>query len=380
MTTHNAKQNYEKDFNLNDELIHLNHAAVAPWPLVTQQAVQEFATENTRIGSVNYLQWMQHEENLRQQLKLLINADSTSEIALLKSTSEALSVVAYGIDWQPGDSVVSAAEEFPSNRLLWQSLQRFGVDVRLVDYLPEDDAEQCIIDACDESTRLVSISAVQYGSGRRTNLLKIGDFCEQQNILFCIDAIQQLGALSFDVNKVKADFVAADGHKWMLGAEGLALFYCRKKHLQTLKLNQYGWHMVENMHDFNSNEWTPADSARRFECGSPNMLGIMALEASLKLIHSIGMKTIEDQVLANTRYLLQQFSAMPELEILSPQATAQQSGIVVVRHRKKSNEELFEYLKQHHVLCAPRGGGIRFSAHYYTPATKLEQLVSLLDT
>ncbi|MDH5392250.1 MAG: aminotransferase class V-fold PLP-dependent enzyme [Gammaproteobacteria bacterium] len=371
--------NDDKDFNLKHELIHVNHAAVAPWPIQTKIAVQAFAVENSEQGSVNYPDWMAHETRLRELLQKLIHADSVEEIALLKSTSEALSVVAYGIDWQPGDSVVTAAEEFPSNRLLWQSLQQFGVDVRLVDYLPEDDAEQCIIDACDDTTRLISISAVQYASGRRIDLVKIGEFCDQQNILFCVDAIQQLGALCFDVNEVKADFVAADGHKWLLGAEGLALFYCRKKHLQSLKLSQYGWHMVENMHDFAASDWTPARSARRFECGSPNMLGIMALEASLKLIHSVGMENIEDKVLDNTRFLYQQFSSMANIELLSSAQAKQQSGIIVVRHKHKSNDELYEYLKQHHVLCAPRGGGIRFSPHYYTPRHKLEQLVSLLD-
>lgn len=369
---------YAKDFNLKNNLIHVNHAAVAPWPLRTQIAVQAFAEENAQQGSLNYLEWIEHEANLRTLLRRLINADSTDEIALLKSTSEALSVVAYGIDWQAGDSVIISAEEFPSNRILWQSLEKFGVIVRQVNYQTDDDAEQLIIDACDETTRLISISAVQYASGRRTDLQRIGNHCEQNNILFCVDAIQQLGALEFDVNEVKADFVAADGHKWMLGAEGLALFYCRKKHLQTLKLHQYGWHMVEKMHDFDATDWSPAKSARRFECGSPNTIGIIALEQSLLLLESVGLKTIESTILDNTRFLIEQFSNNPNIDILSSTDPAKLSAIIVVRHKQMESGELFEYLKEHHVLCAPRGGGIRFSPHYYTPRDKLEQLIKLL--
>ncbi|MDH5423940.1 MAG: aminotransferase class V-fold PLP-dependent enzyme [Gammaproteobacteria bacterium] len=369
---------YTCDFNLKDNLIHLNHAAVAPWPVQTQLAVQAFAEENVRQGSLNYLQWLEHEANLRRLLKTLINADSTDEIALLKSTSEALSVVAYGLDWQAGDSVVIAAEEFPSNRILWQSLEQFGVTVRQVSYQTDDDAEQLMIHACDKTTRLISVSAVQYASGRRTDLEKIGLHCEQNNILFCVDAIQQLGALDFDVNKVKADFVAADGHKWMLGAEGLALFYCRKKHLTTLKLHQYGWHMLENPHDFDATDCSPAQSARRFECGSPNTMGIIALEQSLLLLESVGLANIEKIILDNTRFLIEQFSNNPNLEVLSSTEPARLSAIVVVRHKQMPSSELFDYLKQHHVLCAPRGGGIRFSPHYYTPRDKLEQLVKLL--
>jgi len=370
---------FDKDFNLNKELIHVNHAAVAPWPVCTQNAIKAFAEENTTQGSLNYLQWIEQESSLKTLLKELINADSTDEIALLKSTSEALSVVAYGINWQAGDTVITCAEEFPSNRLLWLSLEQFGVNIKLISYNTNDDAEQKIIDACDNTTRLISISAVQYASGRKMNLKKIGNHCEKNNILFCVDAIQHIGALTFDVNEIKADFVAADGHKWMLGPEGLALFYCRRKHIDKLKLNQYGWHMIEQMHDFNSSDTTPAKSARRFECGSPNTMGIVALRQSIKLLLSTGMDQVEKTVLKNTQYLLEVFSNNDKLEILSSTDTDKLSAIVVIRHKEKNNDELFEYLKKNHVLCAPRGGGIRFSPHYYTPETTLQKLVKLLE-
>jgi len=369
---------YEKEFNLNEDLIHVNHAAVAPWPVRTQQAVAEFAMENSTQGSLNYLLWMEQESMLREQCRSLINAETTDEIALLKSTSEALSVVAYGIDWQAGDSVVTSFEEFPSNRLLWQSLEKYGVNVRLVEYEHDEDAEQAIINATDESTKLISISAVQYASGRRMDLARIGQHCEANQILFCVDAIQQLGALDFDVNKIKADFVAADGHKWMLGAEGLALFYCRRKHIPTLKLHQYGWHMVEKMHDFNAKEWEPAYSARRFECGSPNMLGIMALQASLSLIHETGIKNIEQQVLNNSRYLTEQLGSDKSIKIISPKEPDKQAGIVTFNHSLKDTDALFDHLKNNHVFCAPRGGGIRLSPHYYTPREKLDTLLALI--
>ena len=371
-------ENYEKEFNLNQEMIHVNHAAIAPWPVRTQQAVSDFASENTHQGSLNYMQWLEQESKLREQLRRLINADSTDEIALLKSTSEALSVVAYGIDWQAGDSIVTSAEEFPSNRLLWESLSKFGIEVRIVEYAADEDAELSLINATDKTTRLISVSAVQFASGRKMDLKRIGQHCEDNNILFCVDAIQQLGALSFDIKEIKADFVAADGHKWMLGAEGLALFYCNRKHLKSLKLNQYGWHMIENPHDFSSTEWLPANTARRFECGSPNMIGIMALQASLSLIFEIGINTIEEQILDNTEYLIEQLSKQADIQILSPQKVSQRSGIVVFKHAKIPVDELFEKLTSNNVFCAMRGGGIRLSPHFYTAREKLQQLIKLI--
>jgi len=373
-----TNKNYEKEFNLNQELIHVNHAAVAPWPIRTQKAVSDFAFENGHQGSLNYLQWIEQESKLREQLRNLINADSTDEIALLKSTSEALSVVAYGIDWQAGDSVVTSAEEFPSNRLLWESLSKLNVEVRVVTYAAEDDAEKAIIDATDNTTRLISVSAVQFASGRKMDLKRIGQHCENNKILFCVDAIQQIGALSFDVKAIKADFVAADGHKWMLGAEGLALFYCKRKHLKLLKLNQYGWHMIENPHDFSTTEWSPANTAKRFECGSPNMLGIMALQASLSLIFEVGIDIIEQQVLDNTNYLIEQLSKHTDIQILSPLQESQRSGIVVFKHSKIPVDELFEKLSSNNVFCAMRGGGIRISPHFYTEREKLQQILKLV--
>ena len=366
-------------FTLDDDLIYVNHAAVAPWPIRTAKAVTQFADENACVGSSHYLRWLDTESRLRDRLKLLINAESSDEIALLKSTSEALSVIAYGIDWQPGDSIVTAAEEFPSNRLVWESLKPLGVDVRLVEYTTGQSAEEALLAAVDDSTRLLSISAVQYASGRRMDLQKIGDHCHQHQVLFCVDAIQAIGALQFDVQKIHADFVAADGHKWMLGPEGLALFYCRRELLDRLKLNQFGWHMVENNTDYDAmDQWQPAQSARRFECGSPNMLGTHALEASLSVIEEVGIEAIEEQILDNTDFLMTELAKLQDVEVLSPGDQPVRSGIVTFHRHKSDQSALFQYLKDQQVVCALRGGGIRISPHFYTPREKLDRLLQLI--
>ena len=118
----------------------------------------------------------------------------------------------------------------------------------------------------------------------------LGDYCRSKDILFVVDAIQSLGASPFDVAQCKADIVVADGHKWMLGPEGLALFYCRESIREQLKLNEYGWHMVEAMGDFDQKEWQLAKSARRFECGSPICWGVHALHTSLTLLLEQGLE------------------------------------------------------------------------------------------
>ena len=366
-------------FQLDQDLIYLNHAAVAPWPLETAEAVKAFADENARQGSKDYELWLAREQELRAQLAQLINAPSTDEIALLKSTSEGLSVIAYGLEWQTGDNIVIPAEEFPSNRIVWQSLQDQGVETRLIAVSERADPEQALADAIDHRTRLLSCSSVQYASGLRLDIERLGHTCKQTNALFCVDAIQSIGALRFDVQACHADFVVADGHKWMLGPEGTALFYCRAPLINQLKLKQFGWHMVQDFSDFTKKEWQPNSTAQRFECGSPNMTGIVALHASTALLLAIGMDVIENQVLKNSVSLIRKLQALNNIEILSPRDDNRRAGIVLFRKTTVDTESLYRYLQKHHVLCALRGDGIRFSPHFYTTDDALDAAVSLVD-
>lgn len=107
---------------------------------------------------------------MRGQLQRLINAPSIDDIGILKNTSEALSVVASGLKWQSGDNIVSSNEEFPSNRFPWLAQAKHGVEFREIDLASAETPEQALMNACDDKTRLITISSVEYGSGRRINL------------------------------------------------------------------------------------------------------------------------------------------------------------------------------------------------------------------
>lgn len=367
------------EFPLEPELIYLNHAAVAPWPARTAKAVQAFAEENCTRGASNYRQWMASEGELREQLRDFLNAPSIDDIALVKNTSEALSMIASGLDWRFGDNVVSSNEEFPSNRIPWEAQKRYGVSFREVS-LQRNDPEAALMAACDERTRVLTISSVQYGSGLKLDLARLGRFCQENDILFCVDAIQSLGASVIDVQAIHADFVMADAHKWLLGPEGIAVFYCAAEKRYELKLHEFGWHMVQNMGDYSQKEWRPAASARRFECGSPNMLGIYAFSASLSLFQEIGMETIEQQVLDISAYTMEKLQSINQLELISPQEDERRAGIVTFRAEGHDPAVLHEQLMQQQIICAPRGGGIRLSPHFYTPRHKINRAVEILTS
>lgn len=235
---------YQDEFDQTNGLRYLNHAAVAPWPRRAADAVSAFARENVALGASDYPEWLKIEHRLRERLVRLLNARAGSDLALVKNTSEALSFVAFGLDWREGDQVVIGNEEFPSNRVVWEALRPRGVEVIEVD-LAGDDPEGALLAACGPRARLLSISAVQYASGLRLDLERIGAGCRRRGVLFCIDAIQQLGALPFDVQAYDCAFAMADGHKWMLGPEGLGVFYCHPGQRERLALHEYGWHMLE---------------------------------------------------------------------------------------------------------------------------------------
>ncbi len=371
--------NVDNEFPLDSSLIYLNHAAVSPLPKKTVESLQLFLQEMMFQGAKDYPQWQLKENLLREQLQELIHAPSSNDIALLKNTSEAISTVAYGLNWKKGENVVITDQEFPSNRIVWESLEKYGVITNKALISKVEEPEEVLFKLVDENTRLISVSAVQYASGLKMDLKKIGRFCKENHILFCVDAIQQLGALQFDVQAIQADFVMADGHKWLLAPEGLALFYSTPQAREQLELKQYGWRSVENVSDYDSLTWQLPDSARKFECGSPNMLGIHALSASLSLMLEMGLVEIEKKILENTCFLLNLLNQCSNIEILSPQKKEQRSGIVTFKHCKKDNNSLFEQLKQNNVICAQRGGGIRFSPHFYTPTTQLEKAVEIVN-
>ncbi len=342
-------------------------------------AGEEGGNETGKEGGSHYGNWTAVERSVREQAAQLINATNADDIALLKNTSEALSVVAYGFPWQHGDNVVIADEEFPSNRIVWESLRDRGVTVREVRLRDQPDPERALLDAADARTRLLSVSSVQYASGLRMDLTRLGGACRTRGIAFCVDAIQGLGAIAHDVEAMHIDFLMADAHKWLLGPEGIALFYCRPEWRERLALFQYGWRMIADVGNYDRRDWRPADSARRFECGSPNMLGIHALNASLSLLLEVGIDVIEQRVLNRAHRLFSEIGARPGLELLTSTDSGRYAGIVTFRVRNRDSQALWRHLTEHKVVCAVRGGGIRFSPHCYIPEPQLEESLKLVD-
>ncbi|MEJ8568350.1 aminotransferase class V-fold PLP-dependent enzyme [Elongatibacter sediminis] len=355
--------------------VYANHAAMSPWPRCVAEAVRAFADENLNHGPANYRDWIARERRLREQLAALLEAPSPADIALVKNTTEGISLVAHGLDWQAGDRIVLPLGEFASNRLPWLAQQRHGVTLQEVDIRAAADAETALIEALDDRTRLLTVSAVQWNDGFRLDLERLGAACRAKGVLFFVDAIQQLGALPLDVSACGADFLAADAHKWLLGPEGIAVFYSRPEARARLRLRQHGWHMFENPWAFERSDWTPASSARRFEAGSPNSLGQVALAAALELLATVGPDIVAERVRGNSGWLLEGLDELSAVETISRAAPERLSGIVSFRPRSMPAGALHRALQARGIETSVRAGAIRLSPHFYQGSDELERLL-----
>ena len=368
-----------EEFPILQHGLYANHAAIAPWPRLTSEAVVRFAEENCQQGPEKYPRWLLQETRLRERLATLINAASADDIALLKNTTEGICTIANGIDWHKGDNIVLPLDEFPSNRLPWLALRDSGVEVREVDIRSASDPEQALLARMDKHTRLLSVSAVQWIDGLRLRLETLGAACRHNEVLFFVDAIQHLGALQMDVQACNIDFLAADGHKWLLAPEGIAVLYCHKDIRSRLRLRQHGWRMVDESYQFNRAHWQPSESAIRFEAGSPNILGQTALYASVGLLQQVGMQRVEAGIAENSLTLSKGLTDIAGVELLREFDPQSFSGIVCFRTPQRELAEIHRAFKKSHLTCALRGDAIRLSPHFYQAGRPIDDILDLIE-
>lgn len=356
----------------------LNHAAISAWPLPVIQAAQNFVLENQLHGALNYESWLNTEERLRDQLAALINAPSAEDISLLRNTSEALNIIAQGLSWSPGDEVVFPANEFPSNLLPWSRLKQIGVTPKAVQ-LSKSNPEQDLIDAMGPKTRLVAVSSVQFDTGLRLDLARIGQACRDNQALFCVDVIQHLGALPLDVSACPIDFIVCGSHKWLMAPEGVGFMWSRASARSAMDVTLPGWRMYPDPFNFNRTDWTPPESGRRFETGTVNMFGLHGLSAAISLLMELDPQKTGAALLDRTDYLYQALSDNRAIDMVTPADRENRAGILCFRAKDTDAECMVETLANEEIYVAKRGHNIRVSPHFYTPYEQLDRFLNRIE-
>jgi selenocysteine lyase/cysteine desulfurase len=356
---------------------YFDHAAVAPLSGPASQALARWAEGAVLNGSAGYAAWKEGVEETRCRAARLIAAQS-EEIALVANTTAGINLVAEGFPWQPGDNVVVPDNEFPTNQYPWLHLADRGVETRRVPAQEGRMPVERLVAACDARTRIVSVSWVSYSSGWRQDLDRLVEMVHQRGALLFLDAIQGLGAFPLDVRRTPLDFLAADGHKWLLGPEGAGIFYLRGEHIQRLRTVGVGWHSVVHSHDFSRIELALRDTAVRYEGGSWNMAGTLALGASLGLIERFGPQAISQRILEVTDLAcrrLQEIGAVVRSDRRAPHC----SGIVLFELPGCAPAAARTACLQRQVVLGCRSGGLRISPHAYNDAADVDRLIDALE-
>ncbi|MGB7347242.1 MAG: aminotransferase class V-fold PLP-dependent enzyme [Pirellulaceae bacterium] len=359
---------------------YLDHAAVGPLPGPAANAIRNFADQASIDGDTVWPQWAAQVEKLRNNAALLTGADP-DEICMVPNTSTGINIVAEGWSWESGDNVIVPDGEFPSNLFPWMNQQSRGVELRVVPRRGEQVSIDDLMARVDDSTRMIAVSWVGYASGFRIDIDELVRRAHKKNVLVFLDAIQGLGIYSLDLAKTPVDFVAADGHKWLLGPEGAGIAMIRREHLNRLRCGNVGWGSVKNSFNYNAPEFNLRDTAARFEPGSANMVGIAALSANVEMFlafrAAFGDAAIGDRIVSLANYL---HKKLLELGITSrlPAERKNQSGIVTFEVPGVDPAEVRRQGLEEHVVVSCRGGGIRASIHAYNTESDLDRLVAVV--
>ena len=370
-----------REFPVAAKQVYLAHAAVCPLPAHVVRALSDYLAAVGSGGQFEHLH-ARAESEARRLAAGLIDA-SPDEIAFAPSTSAGLGMIAAGLPWHANDSIVIAEGDFPSNVYPWLRLRERGVAVRAIPARATAISLEDVITQLDDSTRLVALSSVHYATGARIDVDRIGRYLGERGILFCVDAIQSLGALPTSARHV--DFMVADAHKWLLGPQGIALLYVRRSRFELLEPLLVGWKSMRASKDFVNQALTLADTARRYEPGSLNALGVVGLHAALQLLSHFGVVAIAER-LASLRAALSSALQAKGYDVLGDPTGPTTSGILSFRsdtsdqrdlralHRTLDRERVIVSLRQD-----PWGRDcLRVAPHFYNTPDELERLVALV--
>jgi cysteine desulfurase/selenocysteine lyase len=355
-----------REFPVCKDKVFLAHAGVSPLPRRVAEAMKQYLEAAAHDNQENVLPDDVIGET-RALAARLIEA-KPEEIAFVGSTSMGLAMVAAGLPWEHGDSVVCYRDDYPANVYPWMDLARRGVTVRFVEpkqfgNVTAEDVERVV----DRTTRLVSLASVHFQSGWRLDVDQIGRFLRERGSLFCLDGIQSFGALRTSMRLV--DFAAADAHKWMLGPLGTAILYVRKEHFPRFHPPLVGWHSASSPNFIARETLRFKGDARRYEPGSFNLAGIIGVRAALQLILGCGMKAVEARVLALARLAIAE-AAKAGFAVVGPTKGTGVSGIVTLSSVDQDMAALHERLDGARIIASLRHlrdgrRCLRLAPHFY---------------
>jgi selenocysteine lyase/cysteine desulfurase len=361
--------------HLKNGIIYFNHASTAPISIVMKNRIDEFVKERSEDALDDYWAFKKVADETKAFIGEMINCGG-DRIAFLDNTANGIIWLTLGIDWKSGDRIILNDLEFPANVYPFLKLREKGVEVDFIKSTNGIVTAEEIIAAIQPSTKLISVSYVQFLSGYRIDLEKIGKVCKEKEIIFCVDSIQGLGAVRLDVEKYNIDYLANGTQKWMLGLQGLAFIYVRKDLQDEMKSAPLGWLAVKAAWKLLDFDLTTKETAERFQPGTLNNLGIYAFNSSMKLFKEFGFDEIEKQILSNSKYFIDELAKIGYNSPLFSLPEKYLSGIV--SFKTENGQKILDHLKEKKIVCSLREGYIRFAPHFYNTKQDIDYVVDAL--
>jgi len=355
--------------------IYFNHAALSPLSTVVTEKIQNYLQQRSEGTIEDFQSLLAESSEVKNKLADMLNT-SSGRIAFVDNTSNGLNILAQGLAWKKGDRILLNDLEFPSNVYPFLNLRKLGVEIDFVKSENGKVTVEAILQAITPSTKLLSISFVQFLSGYKADLEEIGKICKASDIIFVVDAIQGLGALQLDVQKCNIDFLACGTQKWLMAMMGFAFVFLSEEVQKKISPKYVGWLSVEDAWNILHYDLKLKTDASVFQTGTLNVIGIYGLNAALDLFASVGFEKIENTILDNTEYLMHELSSAGFSPLLSNVERKYLSGVVTFKDNRVT--AIFEKLRNEKVHCSLREGMIRFSPHFYNTHDEVDSVVKIL--
>jgi selenocysteine lyase/cysteine desulfurase len=378
-----TRESLDREFPSRLATIQMNHAAVSPLPARAVAALAEYAHVLSTRGPLAFPELEARVRSLRAAGARLLGVTEelggATSVSIVPNTTYGLALVARGLDWKPGDVVVTTESEFPANLTPWLDLARLGVEVRRIPTRDGAFTAEEIFAACDARTRLVSLSLVAYHTGFVAPAAEVGAFCRTNGIAFGLDGIQATGAIPVDVAALGADFLSADGHKWMLGPEGCGLFFTAPAFRSRLRAPS-GWLNLRRTHPTQyelGDRPVYVEDATKFEIGALPLPGVYALNSSIGFLLEVGSETIGARIRAVRAVLEEGLPRLGWEPILHGQEFP--SGILSSRPPAGTDpRRAMIHLESNAVACSARAGFLRLSPHFGNEPEEAVRVLGLL--
>lgn len=377
---HSNEELRQYEFPITRSKIYLAHAAVCAFPRRVHEAISAYAqgASLAQQEAVSQPGWLRE----TRQLAAKFLDVKMEEVAFVGPTSNALSFVAAGLTFKKSQNVLIYQEDYPSNVYPWMTLADRGVEVRFLNIRELGVVRaRDVIGQVDENTRLVALSSCHFLSGYQIDTTAIGRFLRERKILFCVDAIQTVGA--FETNLQEVDFAAADAHKWMLGPCAAGLMYVRQEIQPKLRPVTQGWHNVRTPNFVTQEQIQYKPDARRYEAGSHNLLGIVGLRAGLELLMEIGLEAVSRDLWRKRSWLVPELQKKGCVVLQGSVAPENAGGIITFYKPAGDMAELHARLEENSIVTSLRADRanqryIRISPHFYNTDAELSRFLEML--